>query len=104
MTTVSSKQTENLKKKYPDAMIMFRGNDWYHFIGEDAVTASEVLGITLTRRSSDNENTACFPCHAIDTYLPRLIRAGKRVTITDYVQERKTIANRGVSSDKTTIG
>ena len=66
-------QFTELKKKHPDAVIMFRGNDWYHFIGEDAKTASEVLGITLTRRSSDNEPTACFPCHALDTYLPRLI-------------------------------
>lgn len=103
-------QFTELKKKHPDAVIMFRGNDWYHFIGEDAKTASEVLGITLTRRTSDNEPTAsdneptaCFPCHALDTYLPRLIRAGKRVAICDDIVERKTTAKRGVSSDKTTI-
>ena len=100
--TLKEKVTE-LKKKHPDAVIMFRGNDWYHFIGEDAKTASEVLGITLTRRSSDNEPTVCFPCHALDTYLPRLIRAGKRVAICDDIVERKTTAKRGVSSDKTTI-
>lgn len=96
-------QFTELKKKHPDAVIMFRGNDWYHFIGEDAKTASEVLGITLTRRTSDNEPTACFPCHALDTYLPRLIRAGKRVAICDDIVERKTTAKRGISSDKTTI-
>lgn len=90
-----------LKRKLPDAVIMFRGNDWYHFIGEDAKTASDVLGITLTRRSSDNEPTACFPCHALDTYLPRLIIAGKRVAICDDIVERKTTAKRGVSSEKT---
>lgn len=90
-----------LKRKLPDAVIMFRGNDWYHFIGEDAKTASEVLGITLTRRSSDNEPTACFPCHALYTYLPRLIRAGKRVAICDDIVERKTTAKRGVSPEKT---
>ena len=97
-------QFTELKKKHPDAVIMFRGNDWYHFIGEDAKTASEVLGITMTRRSSDNEPTACFPCHALDTYLPRLIRAGKRVAICDDIVERKTTAKRGVSTDKTAIG
>lgn len=95
-------QFTELKKKHPDAVIMFRGNDWYHFIGEDAKTASEVLGITLTRRSSDNEPTACFPCHALDTYLPRLIRVGKRVAICDDIVERKTIPNRSVSSERTT--
>lgn len=101
--TLKEKVTE-LKKKHPDAVIMFRGNDWYHFIGEDAKTASEVLGITLIRRSSDNEPTACFPCHALDIYLPRLIRAGKRVPICDDIVERKTTAKRGISTDGTTIG
>lgn len=95
-------QFTELKKKHPDAVIMFRGNDWYHFIGDDAKTASEVLGITLTRRTSDNEPTACFPCHALDTYLPRFIRAGKRVAICDDIVERKTIPNRSVSSERTT--
>lgn len=95
-------QFTELKKKHPDAVIMFRDNDWYHFIGEDAVTASEVLGITLIRRSPDNQQRACFPCHALDTYLPRLIRAGKRVAICGGIVERKTIPNRDVSSERST--
>lgn len=75
-------QFTELKKKHPDALIMFRADDWYYFIGEDAKTASEVLGITLIRRKSNKESSAIFPCYALDTYLPRLIRAGKRVAIS----------------------
>lgn len=72
-----------LKKKYPDAVIFFRGDDWYYFINEDAVTAARVLGITLTHSNLDNAKTACFPHTALDIYLPKMIRAGVRVIIQD---------------------
>ena len=77
-------QYQEMKKKHPDAILLFRVGDFYEMFGKDAVEASEVLGITLTRRmngKADPIELAGFPHHALDTYLPKLVRAGKRVAI-----------------------
>ena len=77
-----------LKKKHSDALILFRVGDFYEAYCEDAQKASEVLGITLTKRSGENGYyLAGFPTHALDTYLPKLIRAGIRVAICDDISE-----------------
>ena len=81
------KQFDELKAKHPEALLLFRCGDFYESYREDAVALSEVLGITLTKRSSDNINMAGFPYHALDTYLPKLIRAGKRVAICDQIED-----------------
>lgn len=73
----------SFKKKHPDALILCRCGDFYETYEDDAATCSRVLGITLTRRNSDGLRMAGFPYHALDTYLPRLIRAGHRVAIYD---------------------
>ncbi|WP_289395211.1 hypothetical protein, partial [Muribaculum intestinale] len=68
--------------KHPDAILLFRVGDFYEIFGKDAIEASEILGITLTRRMNGLDNRielAGFPHHALDTYLPKLVRAGKRV-------------------------
>src|SRR6476661_8726218 len=92
-----------IKKKYPDAILLFRVGDFYETFGQDAITASQVLGITLTRRnnggSPDNE-LAGFPYHALDTYLHKLVKAGYRVAICDQLEDPKTvkgIVKRGVT-------
>lgn len=80
------KQYQEMKKKHPDAVLLFRVGDFYECFGEDAVIASDILGITLTRRSNAQTSyveLAGFPHHALDTYLPRLVRAGKRVAICE---------------------
>ena len=79
------KQHSELKKKFPDAMLLFRVGDFYETFGDDARKASQVLGITLTRTSRKyiTAQMAGFPHHALDSYLPRLVRAGKRVAICD---------------------
>lgn len=77
-------QYQEMKKKHPDAVLLFRVGDFYEIFGKDAVTASEILGITLTRRANGKDNfieLAGFPHHALDTYLPKLVRAGQRVAI-----------------------
>ena len=86
------KQFDELKAKHPEALLLFRCGDFYESYREDAVALSEVLGITLTKRSSDNINMAGFPYHALDTYLPKLIRAGKRVAICDQIDTPNTKA------------
>ena len=82
-----------MKKKHPDAMLLFRCGDFYETYGDDAVEGSRILGITLTRRnnaaSHDGIPMAGFPHHALDTYLPKLIRAGKRVAICDQLEDPK---------------
>ena len=86
------KQYEEMKKKHPDAILMFRVGDFYEILGKDAVEASEVLGITLTRRANGKDKyieLAGFPHHALDTYLPKLVRAGKRVAICEQLEEPK---------------
>ena len=94
-----------LKKKHPDALLLFRSGDFYETYKDDAVKASKILGITLTKRTNlmDDEGKplamAGFPYHALDMYLPKLIRAGSRVAICDQLEEpkQKTHASRGVS-------
>lgn len=86
------KQYHEMKMKHPDAVLLFRVGDFYETFGEDAITASEILGITLTRRANGSAKSvelAGFPHHALDTYLPKLIRAGKRVAICEQLEEPK---------------
>ena len=80
-----AKAWESMKAKHPDSILLFRCGDFYEAYGDDAKTASEVLGITLTRTSRKDitAQMAGFPHHALDSYLPRLVRAGKRVAICD---------------------
>ena len=86
------RQFDDLKKKHPDALLLFRTGDFYQTYRDDARKASSILGITLTRNSQikDREGkpleTAGFPQHALDTYLPKLIRAGERVAICDQIE------------------
>lgn len=80
-----AKAYEQMKAKHPDSILLFRCGDFYEAYGDDARTASDVLGITLTRTSRKDitAQMAGFPHHALDTYLPKLVRAGKRVAICD---------------------
>ena len=97
------KQYNEIKRKYPDACLLFRVGDFYETFGEDAIRASKILGITLTKRGagSDTETAlAGFPHHSINTYLPKLVKAGFRVAICDQLEEpkmTKTIVKRGVT-------
>ena len=84
--TPMMKQFLDLKAKHPDALLLFRCGDFYETYSTDAIASSEILGITLTKRANGKEKTiemAGFPHHALDTYLPKLIRAGRRVAICD---------------------
>ena len=87
------RQFFEMKKKHPDALLLFRCGDFYETYGDDAVEGSKILGITLTRRNNaathDGMAMAGFPHHALDTYLPKLIRAGKRVAICDQLEDPK---------------
>ena len=86
------KQYQEMKKKHPYAILMFRVGDFYEIFGKDAVEASEILGITLTRRMNGLDKRielAGFPHHALDTYLPKLVRAGKRVAICEQLEDPK---------------
>lgn len=86
------KQYQEMKKKHPDAILLFRVGDFYEIFGEDAITASDVLGITLTRRANGKKSSielAGFPHHALDTYIPKLVRAGHRVAICEQLEEPK---------------
>lgn len=85
-----------LKEKHPDAILLFRTGDFYESYSEDAQKVSEVLGTTLTMRSGkDGYYLTGFPYHALDTYLPKLIRAGYRVAICDDIQEHINLKHRG---------
>ena len=95
-----------MKAKHPDAILLFRVGDFYETYGKDAIIASEILGITLTRRSNGasaaakNLEMAGFPHHALDTYLPKLVRAGKRVAICDQLEDpklTKKLVKRGIT-------
>ena len=95
-------QYNRIKAKYPLAILLFRVGDFYETFGKDAIKASKILGITLTKRSngSSNEELAGFPYHALDTYLPKLVRAGQRVAICDQLEDPKAskgIVKRGVT-------
>ena len=88
------KQYVEMKRKHPDAILLFRVGDFYETFSDDAITASEILGITLTRRANGAASSvelAGFPHHALDTYLPRLVRAGKRVAICEQLEDPKTV-------------
>ena len=91
--TPMMKQFFSLKAKHPDALMLFRCGDFYETYCDDAVEASKILGITLTKRNNGGETgsaaMAGFPHHALDTYLPKLIRAGKRVAICDQLEDPK---------------
>lgn len=97
------KQYNEIKGKYPDACLLFRVGDFYETFGEDAIRASKILGITLTKRGagSDTETAlAGFPHHSVNTYLPKLVKAGLRVAICDQLEDpkmTKTIVKRGVT-------
>jgi DNA mismatch repair protein MutS len=97
------KQYNGIKAKYPDACLLFRVGDFYETFGEDAVRAAGILGITLTKRGAGSETEtalAGFPHHSINTYLPKLVKAGLRVAICDQLEDpkmTKTIVKRGVT-------
>jgi len=97
------KQYVEMKSKHPDAVLLFRVGDFYETFSDDAIMASEILGITLTRRangSAQHVELAGFPHHALDTYLPKLIRAGKRVAICEQLEDPKTtkkLVKRGIT-------
>ncbi|MCH5174842.1 MAG: DNA mismatch repair protein MutS [Prevotellaceae bacterium] len=104
--TPMMRQFYDLKSKHPDALLLFRCGDFYETYNEDAVIAADILGITLTRRSSVAGNSASgtamagFPHHALDTYLPKLVRAGKRVAICDQLEDpklTKKLVKRGIT-------
>ena len=96
------KQYYNIKTKHPDAILLFRVGDFYETFGEDAIRTSEILGIILTRRANGSASfveLAGFPYHALDTYLPRLVRAGQRVAICEQLEDpklTKKIVKRGI--------
>ncbi len=103
--TPMMKQFYSLKEKHPDAILLFRCGDFYETYAQDAVVASEILGITLTRRNNGKNGAmamemAGFPHHALDAYLPKLIRAGRRVAICDQLEDpkmTKTLVKRGIT-------
>ena len=100
--TPLSRQFNQIKAKYPGAILLFRVGDFYETFGEDAVKASKILGIVLTRRNNGNadDHLAGFPHHSLDTYLPKLVRAGQRVAICDQLEDpalAKGIVKRGVT-------
>jgi DNA mismatch repair protein MutS len=100
------KQYVQMKEKHPDAVLLFRVGDFYETFSEDAITTSEILGITLTRRANGAASSvelAGFPHHALDTYLPKLVRAGKRVAICDQLEDPKLVKNRLVKRDITEL-
>lgn len=97
------KQYYSVKAEHPDAVLLFRVGDFYETFGEDAIRTAEILGITLTRRANGAASfveLAGFPHHAIDTYLPRLVRAGQRVAICEQLEDpklTKKIVKRGIT-------
>lgn len=97
------KQYLEMKQKHPDAVLLFRVGDFYETFSDDAITSSEILGITLTRRANgvaQSVELAGFPHHALDTYLPKLVRAGKRVAICEQLEDpklTKKLVKRGIT-------
>ena len=97
------KQYNSIKSKYPDAMLLFRVGDFYETFGEDAVACARILNITLTKRGAGSETEtalAGFPHHSINTYMPKLVKAGLRVAICDQLEDpkmTKKIVKRGVT-------
>jgi len=103
VNTPLMRQYYNIKSKHPDAILLFRVGDFYETFGEDAIKTSEILGITLTRRANGAASfveLAGFPYHALDTYLPKLVRAGQRVAICEQLEDpkqAKKIVKRGIT-------
>ncbi len=102
--TPMMEQFNNIKAQYPDALLLFRCGDFYETYADDAIKASKILNITLTRRNNGNKNKetemAGFPFHALDTYLPKLVRAGMRIAICDQLEDpklTKKLVKRGVT-------
>lgn len=101
--TPMMKQYNEIKSEHPDAVLLFRVGDFYETFSDDAITAAEILGITLTRRANGAAQfveLAGFPHHALDTYLPKLVRAGKRVAICDQLEDpkqTKKLVKRGIT-------
>jgi DNA mismatch repair protein MutS len=97
------KQYNAIKAKYPDALLLFRVGDFYETFGEDAIKTANILGIILTKRGAGSESEielAGFPHHSINTYLPKLVKAGERVAICDQLEDpklTKNIVKRGVT-------
>ena len=96
------KQYNVIKAKHPDALLLFRVGDFYETFGEDAVKAAQILGIVLTHRNNGGDQTelAGFPHHSLNTYLPKLVKAGQRVAICDQLEDpkqTKSIVKRGVT-------
>jgi DNA mismatch repair protein MutS len=97
------KQYNTIKAKYPDALLLFRVGDFYETFGEDAIKASQILGIVLTKRKNGSAafvELAGFPHHSLDTYLPKLVKAGNRVAICDQLEDpklTKKIVKRGIT-------
>ena len=95
-------QYNSIKAKHPDALLLFRIGDFYETFGEDAITTSKILGIVLTARNNGDSKIelAGFPHHSLDTYLPKLVRAGQRVAICEQLEDpklTKKIVKRGVT-------
>ncbi len=96
------KQYYQMKSKHPDAILLFRVGDFYETFGDDAIKASSILGITLTKRANGSASfveLAGFPYHALDTYMPKLVMAGQRVAICEQLEDpkkTKTIVKRGI--------
>jgi len=87
------RQYNAMKAKFPDAILLFRVGDFYETFGQDAIETAKILGITLTKRANGKDKDlelAGFPYHAVDTYLPKLIRAGKRCAICEQLEDPKT--------------
>lgn len=96
------KQYNAIKTKHPDALLLFRVGDFYETFGEDAIKAAQILGIVLTHRNNGGDKTelAGFPHHSLNTYLPKLVKAGQRVAICDQLEDpkqTKSIVKRGVT-------
>ncbi len=94
------KQYYAIKEKHPDAILLFRVGDFYETFSDDAIKTSRILGITLTKRANGSASSielAGFPHHALDTYLPKLVRAGQRVAVCDQLEDpkltKKTVLN-----------
>ena len=94
------KQYYSIKAVHPDAILLFRVGDFYETFGDDAIKASGILGITLTRRANGSATyveLAGFPYHAIDTYLPKLVRSGARVAVCDALENKSMDRKAGMS-------
>ena len=96
------RQYSSIKSKHPDALLLFRVGDFYETFGQDAIESSRILGIILTKRANGSSNIelAGFPYHSLNTYLPKLVKAGKRVAICEQLEDpkmTKKIVKRGVT-------